>query len=89
VAARIGAGAAHPAYGCNRIEALSATEGRRVSAITIQRPLNDKGLVTRHEPELALKRKNAERAIEIDPEQATFLEKLNPCFRERQSPARQ
>lgn len=26
----------HPAYGCNRIEALTSLEGRRVSAITFQ-----------------------------------------------------
>jgi transposase-like protein len=31
----------HPAYGCNRLEALLALEGRRVSAITIQKILND------------------------------------------------
>jgi transposase InsO family protein len=74
---------AHPAYGCNRIEALLALGGRRVSAITIQKILNDKGLGTRHERWLALERRNAERAIELGPEQAAFLEKLNPCFRER------
>jgi hypothetical protein len=41
VVARIGELAlAHPAYGCNRIEALLALEGRRVSAITVQKILN-------------------------------------------------
>jgi transposase InsO family protein len=74
---------AHPAYGCNRIEALLALEGRRVSAITVQKVLNDKGLGTRHERWLALERRNAGAAIELTPEQAAFLEKLNPCFRER------
>ena len=74
---------AHPAYGCNRIEALLAPAGKRVSAITIQKILNDKGLGTRHERWLALERRNAERAIELTPEQAAFLERLNPCFRER------
>src|SRR3712207_2960893 len=74
---------AHPAYGCNRLEALLALEGRRVSAITVQKILNDKGLGTRHERWLALERGNADRAIELTPEQAAFLEKLNPCFRER------
>src|SRR5919106_174684 len=84
VAARIQALALkHPAYGCNRLEALLALEGRRLSAITIQKILNDKGLGTRHERWLALERTNAERAIELSPEQAAFLEKLNPCFRER------
>jgi transposase InsO family protein len=74
---------AHPAYGCNRLEALLALEGRRVSAITVQKILNDKGLGTRHERWLALERRNAERAIELTPERAAFLEKLNPCFKER------
>jgi transposase InsO family protein len=73
----------HPAYGCNRIEALLALEGRRVSAITVQKILNDKGLGTRHERWLALERRNAEEVIELSPEQVAFLETLNPCFRER------
>jgi transposase InsO family protein len=84
VVARIEALAlAHPAYGCNRIEALLALEGRRVSAITVQKILNDRGLGTRHERWLALERQNAAQAIELSAEQAAFLEKLNPCFRER------
>src|ERR671910_2245857 len=84
VVARIeGLALAHPAYGCNRIEALLALEGRRVSAITVQKILNDKGLGTRHERWLALERRNAGEPIELTPEQAAFLERLNPCFRER------
>src|SRR3712207_1236862 len=76
VGARIeGLALAPPAYGCNRLEALLALEGKRVSAITVQKILNDKGLGTRHERWLALERQNAERAIELTPEQAAFLEK--------------
>jgi len=74
---------AHPAYGCNRQEAMLALEGVRVSAITIQKILNDNGLGTRVERWLALEQANAEKAIDITPEQAAFLEKLNPCFKER------
>jgi transposase InsO family protein len=74
---------AHPAYGCNRIEALLALEGRRVSAITIQKILNDKDLGTRSQRWLALEKDLAEREIALSPEQAAFLEKLNPCFKER------
>ncbi len=74
---------AHPAYGCNRHEAMLALEGVRVSAITIQKILNDSGLGTRVERWLALETTNAEKAIEITAEQAAFLEKLNPGFRER------
>ena len=73
----------HPAYGCNRHEAMLALEGIRVSSITIQKILNEHGLGTRMDRWLALETVNAERAIEITPEQAGFLEKLNPCFRER------
>jgi transposase InsO family protein len=73
----------HPAYGCNRLEALLALEGRRVSAITVQKILNDQGLGTRHERWLALERKNADEPLDLSPEQVAFLEKLNPCFRER------
>jgi hypothetical protein len=73
----------HPAYGCNRHEATLALEGRRVSAITIQKILNDHGLGTRIDRWLALETANAGKAIEITSEQAAFLEKLNPCFRER------
>ena len=64
---------AHPAYGCNKIEALLALEGRRVSAITVQKILNDKGLGTRHERWLALERQNADQAVKLSAEQAAFL----------------
>lgn len=73
----------HPAFGCNRIEAMLALEGIRVSSITIQKILNDNGLGSRIDRWLALEEQNAGRAIEISAEQAAFLEKLNPCFRER------
>ncbi len=69
------------ATGCNRLEAILSLEGTRVSAITIQKLLNENGLGTRIERWLALEEANAGRAIDITPEQAAFLEKLNPCFR--------
>jgi transposase InsO family protein len=74
---------AHPAYGCNRHEAMLALEGVRVSSITIQKILHENGLGTKIDRWLALEARNAETAIEITPEQAAFLEKLTPCFRER------
>ena len=73
----------HPAYGCNRLEAMLSLEGRRVSAITIQKILNDAGLGTRYDRWLRLEEKTAKKAIELTAEQAAFIEKLNPCFRER------
>jgi len=73
----------HPAYGCNRHEAMLALEGIRVSSITIQKILHEHDLGTKIDRWLVLEAQNAEKAIEITPEQAAFLEKLNPCFRER------
>ena len=73
----------HPAYGCNRLEAMLSLEGRRVSSVTIQKILNDHGLGTRYDRWLALEKANADKALEFSAEQAAFLEKLNPCFRER------
>ncbi|BAQ71307.1 integrase, catalytic region [Rhodovulum sulfidophilum] len=73
----------HPAHGCNRFEALLALEGVRVSSITIQKILNKNGLGTRYDRWLALEEAQAGQTIEITAEQAAFLEKQNPCFRER------
>lgn len=73
----------HPAYGCNRIEAMLALEGKRVSAITIQKILNDAGLGSKYDRWLRLEERNAARTIDLTSEQAAFIEKLNPCFRER------
>jgi hypothetical protein len=44
----------HPAYGCNRLEAMLALEGVRVSGITIQKILNETGLGTRYDRWLKL-----------------------------------
>jgi transposase InsO family protein len=74
---------AHPSYGCNRFEAMLALEGVRVSSITIQKLLNDNGLGRKSDRWLALEQTNADKRIELTPEQATFIEKLNPCFLER------
>ena len=44
----------HPAYGCNRLEAMLALEGRQESSITIQKILNDNGLHTRTSATVAI-----------------------------------
>ncbi|GAB5378601.1 MAG: hypothetical protein AcusKO_50630 [Acuticoccus sp.] len=59
----------HPAYGCNRLEAMLALEGTRLSSITIQKILNENGLGTRVDRWLALEKTNAEKVVEITPEQ--------------------
>ena len=66
------------------IHTLPALVGQRIVGIALgYEDVNDKGLGTRHERWLALEQKNAEQAIELRAEQAAFLEKLNPCFKER------
>jgi transposase InsO family protein len=54
-----------------------------VSAITIQKILNERELGSREQRWLALETKTAHELIELTAEQVAFLEKLNPCFRER------
>jgi transposase InsO family protein len=69
------------ASGCPR------SRSRRSSTVAIEGAIGPSpdgdGLGTRIDRWLALEKANAEKAIEITSEQAAFLEKLNPCFRER------
>ncbi len=74
---------AHPAWGCNRISDQLKLEGTAVSAPTVQSILNKNGLGTRYERWLKLEEKTAEKEIELSAEQVAFIEKQNPCFRER------
>mgnify|MGYP000550660751 CR=1 FL=1 len=73
----------HPGYGCNRLEALLKAEGHGVSSVTIQKVLNERELGSRYQRWLALERRQAEQPIELTSEQVAFIEKQNPCFRER------
>jgi len=73
----------HPAWGCNRLEGLLKAEGVPVSAVTIQKILNEKDLGTRHARWLALERRHLERGLRLTKEQIAFIERHNPCFRER------
>lgn len=73
----------HPSYGCNRLEALLKADGHAVSYVVIQKILNRNGLGTRYDRWLALEQKNAEQAVELTGEQVAFIEKHNPCFKER------
>ena len=73
----------HPAWGCNRLEALLMAEGKRVSSVTIQEILNRNNLGSRYDRWLALEQKRAAEGIELNAEQVALLEKLNPQFKER------
>ena len=54
-----------------------------MSAPTVQNILNKEGLGTRYERWLKLEEKTAERKVELTAEQVAFIEKQNPCFKER------
>jgi transposase InsO family protein len=73
----------HPSYGCNKLEALLMAEGKRLSNVTIQKILQEHQMGSRYERWLALEKKNADQAIKLTAEQIAFIEKSNPCFRER------
>jgi transposase InsO family protein len=73
----------HPSRGCNYLEHLLALEGVHVSAVTIQKILNEHELGSKFERWLALERQQAETGLELTPEQVAHLEKQNPAFRER------
>ena len=73
----------HPAWGCNRLHDWLKLEGISVSAITIQKILNQHEKGTRYHRWLKLEAKYGEKDIELTPEQVLFMEKQNPIFRER------
>jgi transposase InsO family protein len=73
----------HPAWGCNRLSDQLKLEGISVSAPTVQNILNKKGIGSRYERWLRLEEETAEKKINLTAEQIAFIEKQNPCFRER------
>ena len=60
----------HPAYGCNRLEALPARQGRRLSSTAMQKILNENELGTRDDRWLALAKANPEQALQRSAQQA-------------------
>src|SRR4030042_6552805 len=73
----------HPTWGCNKLSDILALEGIKISYPTIQHILNKHGMGKRYERLLTLEEKSMEHEIELTPEQAAWIEKANPCFRER------
>lgn len=73
----------HPAWGCVRLSDWLKLEGVSVSGPTIQKLLNKNGMGSRYERWLKLEQKYSDQPIELNAEQAKFLEKLNPVFKER------
>jgi transposase InsO family protein len=73
----------HPTWGCNKLSDYLALEGIRISFPTIQNILNKNGQGTRYERLLKLEEKGLQEGMELTPAQVAWIEKNNPCFRER------
>lgn len=73
----------HPTWGCNKLCDSLALEGVKISYPTIQNILNKHGLGTRYERLLKLEEHSLNQEIELTPAQVAWIEKANPCFRER------
>lgn len=73
----------HPTWGCNKLSDYLALEGIKISFPTIQNILNKNGQGTRYERLLKLEEKGLREGMELTPAQVAWIEKNNPCFRER------
>jgi transposase InsO family protein len=73
----------HPAWGCNRVSHWLSLQGIKLSAPTIQKIWNERGLGSRYDRWLALENHVAERPLALTAEQVQFLEKQNPQWKER------
>lgn len=73
----------HPTWGCNKLCDSLALEGIKISYPTIQNILNKHEMGTRYERLLKLEEYSLSHEIELNPQQVAWIEKANPCFRER------
>lgn len=73
----------HPAYGCGRISDLLKLERINISKVTVQNILNKHNLRTMYDRLLQLEEKHFNEKIELTVEQLKYLERTNPCWRER------
>jgi transposase InsO family protein len=73
----------HPTWGCNKLCDSLALDGIKISYPTIQNILNKHEMGTRYERLLKLEERSLSHQIELSPQQVAWIEKANPCFRER------
>lgn len=73
----------HAIWGCNKLCDSLALEGIKISYPTIQNILNKHEMGTRYERLLKLEAYSLSHEIELSPQQVAWIEKANPCFRER------
>lgn len=75
--------AEQPKWGCIRLSAMLRLNGISISSVTVQNILIKHGLASHYDRLLALEKRALEHGIELTAEQVRWLEKHNPCFRER------
>jgi transposase InsO family protein len=73
----------HPTWGCVKLSSMLKLEGVTISSPTIQNILIKNGMASRYERLLKLETKASQEAIALTPEQVVWIEKNNPCYRER------
>jgi transposase InsO family protein len=73
----------YPTWGCNKLSSYLALEGIKVSFPTIQNILNKHDMGSRYERLLKLEEKSLREEIALTPAQIAWIEKANPCYRER------
>lgn len=73
----------YPTWGCNKLSAYLALEGIKVSFPTIQHILNKHAMGSRYERLLKLEEKSLREEVTLTPAQIAWIEKANPCYRER------
>ena len=74
----------HPAWGCNKLCEQLKEMGVTRSAETLRKIIKRKGMETSHNRWLELERTYRQGNSELTLEQVTFVEKINPAFRERE-----
>jgi transposase InsO family protein len=73
----------NPKWGCVRLSNMLKLQGIQISTVTIQHILIKHGLASQYDRLLALEKRALEHSVELRPEQVRWLERNNPCFRER------
>jgi len=74
---------AHPSWGCYRISKHLSLLGFSISGPTVQKILKRGGMGTRRDRWAVLEKRALESDAPLTSEQTAWLEKQNPCFRER------
>lgn len=73
----------HPMMGCAKLSTMLGAENISISPVTVHNILTRRGISTRKARALRLEENVLQDRIELSSEQIEFLERVNPCYRER------